>query len=255
MLKLNLFTILGSIFLAMPAVSRADFISIYASKSARSIDFDANRIARLKVSLGNSAYDAQRPLSNVNLNEIPEWNNWEQLKSGFDLILNERNLDDHEVSGFQRRITWLYRNDGCFTRSGLASKKLARAGFPKVKQFFVFSDLRYWTYHVALAARIGSTIYIFDPAFNWNEPMPLDAWRQEFTYNSDPENVAVSICDQTSWDPGGDCAGLPPDHIDTETNRNLDQWRYVWQHEERESLANKAPLYLGDFPPWKKKDN
>lgn len=196
-----------------------------------------------------SAYNIRKPITNQNWNEIPEWGSYQKLLQAFKTVQNQRIYNDTEIQFFLRRITWLYPDDGCFQRAAHIAIQLNLLALPKVKQLFVFNHItNNWTYHVAPVARVNGQVYVLDPAMNPNEPIALWNWLKLFTDSS--ANILSSLCDETTWDPNGNCQHYSFDVNDKDENKSLQQWREEFQVLEREKLGLNADSLLGENPPW-----
>ena len=120
---------------------------------------------------------------------------------------------------------------------------------PKIKQLYIFNHItNNWIYHVAPVARVGEQVYVLDPALNSSGPIKLWDWLSLFTDSSN--NILSSLCDETTWDPNGNCENYSFDYNDIDENKSLQQWREEFQVLERAKLGLEADNQLGENPPW-----
>jgi hypothetical protein len=196
-----------------------------------------------------SAYASRTPIENLNWKVIPQWESYQQLLQAFKTVQNQRLYNDTEIPSFLRRITWLYPDDGCFQRAAHIAIQFNKLALPKVKQLFIFNHItNNWTYHVAPVARVNGQVYVIDPAMNSNEPIALWRWLNLFTDSS--INILSNLCDETTWDPNGNCQKYSFDFNDKDENKSLRQWREEFQILERAKLGENAETQLGNNPPW-----
>lgn len=196
-----------------------------------------------------SAYNLRTFIVNINWKQIPEWQSLDQLINAFNIVHNQRQYNDTEIPSFLRRITWLYSEDGCFQRAANIAIQLNQLRMPKIKQLYIFNHItNNWVYHVAPAARVGEQVYILDPALNPLGPIKLWDWLELFTDSS--ANILSNLCDETTWDPNGNCYLYSFDYNDIDENKSLQQWREEFQVLERAKLGTLADDQLGDNPPW-----
>lgn len=232
-------------------------------KDARNRQYFAHYISGLNIwtrkdptSIAISPEDAKKPLAEININEIVDVGSYTDLESQFRYIRDTRFLSSEDPN-FPRRITWLYPDDGCYSRAEVAKIELANHQYPSPKKIFVFGDLVAatkntssgfveWWYHVAIAYRIGSDIYVFDPAVEPLRPLKLNEWND--LIGGSQASLEYSVCSADTFDPSSDCYNPVAETqdsaiffqqmlLDNEWNRLLD-------------LNRKPEEELGENPPW-----
>ncbi len=141
-----------------------------------------------------SAYDSRTTVAGLNFSAAPTWSDAD-IMTQFASIRDKRYMttpnDPNPPAGFQRRISWLYPNDGCFSRAEEFDKQASVAGKTRPYKLFVFgnpSDLRvytdndpngvvYWWYHVVAAVKNSAgELIVFDPAISPCRPLPWKEW-------------------------------------------------------------------------------
>lgn len=196
-------------------------------------------------------------MKNIDIVKVPEWTKRSELQKAFETVRDERFMPDADHPGFQRRMSWLYPDDGCFARAELFSQKLIEYGYPKPAKVFAFGDLSVWTqnspmgmvswwYHVVVGYRVGTEIFVFDPAITAEHPLPLKEWVRLMNVKAD--EVTISVCDSNSDDPYGPCVGSPEKTRDQAISRQSLFFGSEWNRVE--ILGDDPMKVLGDEPPW-----
>lgn len=198
-----------------------------------------------------------KPLSGLDLTQIPDVGSYPDLENQFKYIRDIRIIEDTRKSSM-RRLTWLYPDDGCFARAEMAARLLMEKNFVTPKKVFVFGNLRAptknapggfveWWYHVAVIYRIDKTAYVFDPAINPARPTTLNEWNAAIG-GTNNGRVQYAICDHATFDPNQDC--MQPRQIETEEAIS-EQRMFLYPEWERLLQLRRNPEQeLGDFPPW-----
>lgn len=195
--------------------------------------------------------DISTALNKVNLSLITAVTK-EQLQDIFYYIRDTRFMNDGKN---QRRLSWLYPDDGCFARAAMSSYKLK--GYPTSHKVFIFGNLQVktpntkngmvsWWYHVAVAYRVDQQVYIIDPSINPYEPMTINDWGLSMVSNLNA--AQFSVCHQNTYDPSSSCSGQNPH---SEQSAYNDQLYYLGLEWSRLQKLNRNPeKELGDEPPW-----
>lgn len=205
---------------------------------------------------GETARDLALPTATMQVKAV-SWTA-EQLQKGFE-VLRDTQLQaaDLAMPLFPRRLTWLYPDDGCFARAGLAGYILVDAGYPGPGNVFLFGDLTVksansptgavsWTYHVAPVVSVGTVTYVLDPAIDPKHPLTLDAW---VAAQAPSAAVTLSFCDQGSMDPNGAC--LDGDDPASLALNYLRQSYFEREWSRQGELGRVPQVVLGNAPPWK----
>lgn len=204
-----------------------------------------------------SAYDSATPYDEIDISEIPNWDNNDFLRTGFDNVRNIRFLQTNSRPKFLRRSSWFYPDDGCFARAQLMNINFRNWKYQKIPaKIFVFGNLNVktpnspngyvsWWYHVAPIIKIENIPYVLDPAIDPKSPQKLDQWILKQV--DDLRDVKVALCSSNTYGPSEPCnSSSYPDEI--AVNDQLDYLEYEW--ERLIDLKRNPELELGDEPPW-----
>lgn len=196
--------------------------------------------------------ETSKVLNKVDLSQITAVT-MEQLQAIFYYIRDTRFMNDGQ---HQRRLSWLYPDDGCFARAAMSSYKLKN--YPIPHKVFIFGNLQVktpntksgtvsWWYHVAVAYRVDQQVFIIDPSINPQEPMTINDWGLSMVANLNA--AQFSVCNQYSYDASSSCSGQNPR---SENSAYNDQLYYLGLEWTRLQKLNRNPeKELGDEPPWK----
>jgi hypothetical protein len=188
---------------------------------------------------------------------VTEWNSVAEMTARFEKIRDLRWLTTTDHPGFLRRSSWLYPDDGCFARAGLAIMNLAKITPAIPNKIFVFGDLTVltansttgtveWWYHVAPIVQVQGQKYVLDPALSPRAPIKLEDWLA--LMSNDIHSLQVAICNSGSYAPDDAC-----DHVTDgiEATANDDQYEFLDNEWSRLVDLKRNPLdELGDKPPW-----
>ncbi|CZG22482.1 TPA: hypothetical protein JBE46_05345 [Legionella pneumophila subsp. pneumophila] len=201
-------------------------------------------------------YSKKVSLQKIDYSTVPKVSSYEELANMFNLIRDTRFLYSPDKPDFQRRISWLYPDDGCFARAALSRIKLDSEHFVIPAKIFVFGDLEMqtpyssegtvsWWYHVSAVVNYMGTIYVLDPAAKPEGPMLIDDWYNKIGIMDKMEAV---VCNPYTYDPFDRCY----DATNKTDNKALnDQLKYLDKEWVRiESLGFDPSVLLGDNPPW-----
>jgi hypothetical protein len=190
--------------------------------------------------------------------DLEEWDDQAQITQAFERGRDERFISfEHKNTSFPRRSTWLYPDDGCFTRAELFKENMSKWKYPKVYKLFVFGNLKVatknsasgsvrWWYHVVSVASLNGTLVVFDPAIEPVKSLPVEDWLA--TMSTDIKTLEVSLCESNTYAPSSKCAN-PRDRSSSALS---DQTRYLSSEWRRlVSLSRDPEVELGATPPWK----
>jgi len=149
---------------------------------------------------------------------IPDWNGGLPALTALAVQVGDlRNYQNPNSEDFRRKAAWLYVNDGCFSKAAHVSFVAKNKGLVQPGKIYAFGDLRfhspyakngrtaYWSYHVAAAYSVGSTVYVLDPAVSPGRVLSSDQWKSLISAN--PEGLRISHCDSRSYSPVSRCRG------------------------------------------------
>ena len=210
---------------------------------------------------------------NALLNTVNAWPNLNIIRDNFEKIRDIRYFSDAQQKNFPRRISWLYPDDGCWTRAAAAIKDLFGPlknrfnNFSRPSKIFVFGDLCVntdnsknkavsWWYHTAPIIQDARTkqIYILDPAVNPYKPLTLRAWITEITSEtgacakSESHIESFNICNGYATTPNDSCRGKYQNEIRSVLTQSIFQ---KYERDRQTELGRDANAVLGDLPPWR----
>ncbi|MBC7691236.1 MAG: hypothetical protein H7222_05655 [Methylotenera sp.] len=197
----------------------------------------------------------------VDWNRIPQITS-DALNAAFRLARDSRDLRIPDQPEFSRRLSWLYPDDGCFSRATLAMQKIKTQGLPEPLKVFIFGDLEtktpnapggavIWWYHVVPAYRLSGqsgvdAVRVLDPAIQGAGPLSLKDWALAQT--TDLTAVNFSICQPGTYEPGDSCDA--PDELAT-SSAVEDESQFLELEWSRQFELGRDPhVILGDAPPW-----
>lgn len=245
----------------------------------RNINEDWIRIARKSTQADTSIMETSISFRDKNavetlLKTVAAWPNYTMIKNNFKKLRDLRYFSE-EKPDFLRRISWLYPDDGCFTRSSAAIRDLfgpfnieifKTDQSKRPSKVFAFGNLCAnttnnpegfvtWWYHTAPIINDAEThvSYVLDPSINPYQPLTLEEWTTAIASHSqkcrvyNPSIARLNICNGYGSTPGEICENT----YSAETSMILEQPRYQFEERFRqEELQRDADAVLGDTPPW-----
>jgi hypothetical protein len=149
---------------------------------------------------------------------IPEWSHdLAALNALFFSARDIRLYDNPNSGGYRRKGAWYYPNDGCYAKAAHISHIAKERGHVRPGKIYAFGNLRlhtpyamngsaaYWSYHVAAAYHVDSTIYVVDPSVSGSGILTSAEWLSRISDN--PAGVRVALCDSHSYSPYSKCRG------------------------------------------------
>lgn len=211
------------------------------------------RLYRGGLSQRSSAYMVRRPFAQASWKHVPQVSE-QDLQNFFEDVRDHKPLTDRQKRS--RRLTWLYPDDGCYARAEMMVAEASRRGNELPAKIFAFGDLWVktdyavggqvsWWYHVAPILRVGTQVYVLDPAMDSHAPLKVEDWLGRMN-----AQVEVSVCAPHTYDPDSACQGRVADQFvraQTDASYFLDaEWRRLLD-------LNRTPEDdLGDLPPWRR---
>lgn len=137
----------------------------------------------------------------------------ENLQARFETIRDAKYLIWRQKPEVMRRASWLYPDDGCWTRAAIAIRTAFQQFYPLPGKVYAFGNLRVktknsprgvvgWWYHVAPIVSVNEEKYVLDPAIEWSRPLTLKEWLGRM---GKPEKIKVAICSSGTYSPGDGC--------------------------------------------------
>jgi len=198
------------------------------------------------------------PLDQLRLDTLPQWESLEILTARFRQLRDVRFLDGAQPEpGFSHRLSWLYPDDGCWTRSALMIYLLDAWHAVSPKTVFTVGNLAaatknhpngrvYWSWHIAPIVAVKNVAYVLDPSVDHAQPLPLKNW---VSLQGDPSSIRVAICDKQAFSPQHSCYGSGG--ISTEEAMNYQRQQYLYYEWYRQIELKRVPeQVLGEKPPW-----
>jgi hypothetical protein len=241
-----------------------------------------NRSLKSNTDSDRSIYDESiswsgEPAKSKLLQTIVTWPDHKTIQDAFEKIRDPRYFLDNTVVDFKRRITWLFPDDGCWTRAAAVIKDFfgpvnnITNTLARPSKLFAFGDLCVntknsprgfvsWWYHTAPIVKDAETNinYVLDPSVDPYNALPLDEWMARVSSNVERcagfkhKVERFSICNGYGSTPYDSCNNVVRTDYDTELSAMLDQYSYRHHERERQTdLGRDAAKALGDSPPWK----
>jgi len=203
-----------------------------------------------------SVVDSKVPVANANFANVPVWSDtaiWEQFRASRDA----RFMTDG--SGYVRRPSWMYPDDGCWVRAELAAIESVEAGKAKPWKLFSFGNLTVstpnapggsvsWWYHVVPVVKslTNNVPYVLDPAIDPTQPLPYQTWLLRQV--SSLSNVQITVADSGAYNPSSPVTGGSTPAKATVVS---DMQYYLGQEWSRQISLGRDPVnVLGYLPPW-----
>lgn len=208
--------------------------------------------------MGRSAWDVATYLENVNFNQVADVGSVERLNQIFNYIRDTKfitNLVQQPLT--DRRLSWMYPDDGCYVRAELAAHFTNAQRMPETYKLFSFGDLAVkttnhpsgiirWWYHVVPVYRVGAQAYAMDPSIDPRGPMTVQEWKK--AQEADRPVDKFAVCKPRTVGPEGDCQNPYGQSIDMSLG---EQKRFLNQEWERLLEMGRNPeAELGNNPPW-----
>lgn len=198
--------------------------------------------------------------SDVPLWPVDETVAQQKLSEAFQQIRDQRVYVDPEKPEMQRRMAWLYPDDGCHIRAALFNQELIKLGLPPGWKIFAFGNLRIptanhpdgdvlWWFHVAPIFRLKDGLYVADASLFPQGLVKLKQWLTFLAPDKSLMNLHMVTCDALAFNPHSRCIGGGPGMSNGALRaHNTEFLYYEWKRQER--LGRDPLKVLGDFPPW-----
>jgi hypothetical protein len=214
---------------------------------------------------GDTIEGTRTTTSQVNWSAVPTWSDGDILAQ-FPLQRDVRYMTGTDNPGVSRRISWMYPDDGCFSRAEQFNVKVAAAGKPRPHKLFAFGSwLRvyttnestgtvYWGWHVVpVVKRTNGEPIVFDSALSPCRPLN---WKKWLALMADDVNLfdtansgfAVSLADPNGYFPSNLKNGEPSHSAESLTDQQTRFLNYEWSRQVE--LGRDPNVVLGATPPW-----
>ena len=211
------------------------------------------------------------------LKTVQSWPNHKAIQDAFEKIRDLRYFQDAKTPDFKRRITWLYPDDGCWTRAAAIIKDFfgpmnntVSNILPRPSKLFAFGDLCVntknapggyvsWWYHTAPIVKDAETNidYVIDPSVDPYTALSLDEWMARVASNTEKcagtqSRVSqFAICNGYGSSPYDSCNNPARVNFASEAYVMRNQHSYrILEQERQADLGREVEKVLGDSPPW-----
>lgn len=217
--------------------------------------------------------DSRRTVAGLSFANVPTWSEADILAQ-FAATRDRRYMTKSPSSTFQRRIAWLFPEDGCYARAEQVNAQIAQTGRVKPHKLFAIGDwarsegLRFetnnsfegyveWGWHVVPVVKnpAGEPI-VFDAAMSPCRPLPWKEWLELMVSDiSRFDNLAagwgVALGDANAYNIFSLVTG-EPSHAD-ESRRWFEEGQInplVVEWDNQWGLGRDPNVVLGASPPW-----
>jgi hypothetical protein len=251
---------------------KGDFQTFIATCRARAANGRKRAVSArsLSTAAATDVYDSRTTVAELDFADVPTWSDAD-INAQFASARDDRYLTqtDPPEPNFQRRMSWLYPDDGCYARAEQVDVRVAQFGKTRPHKLFAFGSPDHWlrvhtdnarggvvewTYHVVPVVKnsAGEPI-VFDPALNPCKPLPYQKWLalmvDDMTFYDDlAQGNGVALGDSWSYYPNSLPSGEPPHSAES-----LDdlQGNFLYAEWSRQTELGRDPnLVLGANPPW-----
>lgn len=187
--------------------------------------------------------------------QITKWNSYQELEAFFKESRDLRYIEDSK--SFLRRISWLYPDDGCFTRAALVNQLAQKKQMPEPSRVFLYGNLEAytpnapgysvtWWYHTAPIVNVEGNLYVMDASLDPLKPMKLEDWVNRQIKSQEPRELV--FCEAQTYDPRSSCLA-PQEDSGEKALRDIQFFlRREWSRQLE--LERDPHQVLGDSPPW-----
>lgn len=204
-----------------------------------------------------SAFRQKKSISMLSIQNVPELKDSSQLSFLFDFVRDTKFILRSPQTHFDRRLSWLFPDDGCYVRAEIAAYQLGLQGISPVK-IFAFGNLQVktsnhpdgvvrWWYHVVIGYRLNQQVYVIDPAIEPRGPLTLQDWN--LLMDGAREKFEYSICSARTYEPDDLCDKPTVTDYSSVYQSQID---FLGQEWDRLTELNRDPNdELQDSPPWR----
>jgi hypothetical protein len=213
---------------------------------------------------GDTVEGTRSVWSQVDWSVVPTWSDSDILAQ-YPLQRDVRYMTGTNNPGVSRRISWMYPDDGCFSRAEQFNAKVVAAGKPRPYKLFAFgnwlrvyssnsSDTVYWGWHVVpVVRRTNGEPIVFDAALNPCRPIN---WKEWLAFMADDVNVfntagsgfAISLASPNAYFPGSLKNGEPSHEADSLVHQQTQYLNDEWTRQVQ--LGRDPNVVFGPNPVW-----
>ena len=251
---------------------KGDFQSFVATCRARAASTRGRPESARSLSTAQETdvYASRTTVDGLNFADVPTWSDADIIAE-FESARDDRYLTQTEPleSSFERRMSWLYPDDGCFARAEQVDVRVAQVGKTRPYKLFAFADRNHllrvytdnapegvvnWWYHVVpIVKNSAGEPIVLDPAVSPCEPLPYKKWLALMvddmaSYDDLAHGNGVALGDSWSYGPYSLTSGEEPHSA--ESLYDL-QGNYLYLEWLRQTDLGRDPnRVLGANPPW-----
>lgn len=251
---------------------KGDFQTFIATCRARAASARGKRESARSLATAEQTdvYASRTAVAELNFADVPTWSDTD-ITAEFESARDDRYLTQTypEESSFERRMSWLFPDDGCYARAEQVDVRVARFGKTRPYKLFAFADFERplrvytdnapdgvvnWWYHVVPVVKNGAgEPIVLDPAVSPCEPLPYKKWLALMvddiaSYDDVEHGYGVALGDSWSYVPSSLPSGEEP-----HSAQSLDalQGNFLYLEWSRQTDLGRDPnLVLGAKPPW-----
>jgi hypothetical protein len=232
--------------------------------AATEINFSAQRDPKIDyrhyLKTNNSKFESNPQIaSEISAEGVPYFATMAEMQEAFEYVRDRKTFRWQQMQKTTRRTTFLYPQDGCFLRAALMNRAMQTRYVLPLPKIYVFGNLAahsefdknktiYWYFHVALATKVGSDLFVIDPSLNYYHPLLLSEWLA--LMGVDELSAEVRLCDPNSYSPFDRCVGSDGTMENQFRDNHLQYYLGVeWNNLVK--LGFNPYELLGEAPPWK----
>ncbi len=242
--------------------STKTFASVSASRQADESFFQARMRNSVQSTSqlylqGSSAWGMAQSFEKLDFSQVADVGSLEKLNHLFIYIRDSKFISKLPLPLTERRLSWLFPDDGCYIRAEMVSLFTKQQNLPETYKFFGFGDLAVksanhpdgvvrWWYHVVPIYRVGNQPYVIDPSIDPKAPMTAEAWKAAMEVERPAEKF--SICQPRTVGPEESCTHSRGQSYEHTIRTQINFLDYEWLR--LQNLGRNPQVELGDNPPW-----
>jgi hypothetical protein len=235
-----------------PGKSLSQFMREYREACSPHIALAAPNVADSKVRMSSASFS-----------NVPTWSDADILGQ-FNAIRDRRYMFGTSAPSVQRRISWMYPDDGCYTRAEQIVGQAGDAGKARPYKLFAFGSLRVytpntasglitWWYHVVPIVKNGAgEVIVLDPSIETCRPLRWKDWLALMTDNLSNFDLGgewgVTVADPNAYVPGSLVTGEPSHRTESLNSQQGGFLNLEWNRQV--SLGRDPNVVLAASPPW-----
>ena len=225
----------------------------------------AKRARSAVAAAGPTIRESQTRSSLINWSAVPTWSDADILAQ-YPMQRDVRYMTGTNNPGFSRRISWMYPDDGCFSRAEQFNVRVAAAGKARPYKLFAFGNwlrintihkaggVQEWAWHVVpVVKRTTGEPIVFDAALSPCRPLNWKKWlalmaNDVTLFDTANSGFAVSLADPNGYFPESLAQGEPSHSADSLNDQQTRFLNYEWDRQV--SLGRDPNVIFAASPPW-----